>query len=210
MLNSKEQEGLIQSVEDFQDDYNVMVKIVTENISKAQENQAKHYNKKHRDAEFKLGDMVLLSTANINIATTNRKCSKLQPLFIGPYRIIQVISKVAYKLELPSAMKVHPVVHISQLRRYLSPTEDFPQRKIKAPEPIIIDDEIEYEVEEIMDKKTLQTRGKPRILYLVKWRGYPSYENSWEPVENLRNAKELVAQYERHVEGNMQVGRGVV
>jgi Chromo (CHRromatin Organisation MOdifier) domain len=50
----------------------------------------------------------------------------------------------------------------------------------------------EYEVENILDKRTL--RKKPQ--YLIKWLGYPLHDATWEPLENLGNAREKVKEYE--------------
>ena len=60
------------------------------------------------------------------------------------------------------------------------------------PPPDLIDGEDEYKVEKIIDAKT---RGRGRKMYfLVKWKGYPTSDNSWEPKENV-HAKELIEEY---------------
>ena len=52
---------------------------------------------------------------------------------------------------------------------------------------------LEYEVAEIIGKKRL----KRKIYYLVTWKGYPEEETSWEPLENLKNCKDLVEEFEQ-------------
>jgi hypothetical protein len=56
----------------------------------------------------------------------------------------------------------------------------------------VIDNEPEYEVEQILDKK--MSWCKP--YYLVKWKGYPLHDSTWEPRENLVNCKKLLEEYE--------------
>ena len=50
----------------------------------------------------------------------------------------------------------------------------------------------EYEVEKIIDKK----RKKGKIPYLVRWKGYSSENDTWEPLSNLKNAKDAITAYE--------------
>lgn len=55
------------------------------------------------------------------------------------------------------------------------------------------DEDIEYEVEEIIGKKI----NKKGVFYKVKWEGYPESESTWEPKENLTNVKELIEEFEK-------------
>jgi hypothetical protein len=100
-----------------------------------------------------VGEMVLLSTRNIAaIVDKRRPTQKLTPKYIGPFKIIQVVSTTSYKLELPEMMKIHSVFHVSLLKPYKT-SDDF-TRPILPP-PIAIEDtnEKEYEVEAILDMK---------------------------------------------------------
>ena len=62
------------------------------------------------------------------------------------------------------------------------------QRTPAPPLPELVNDELEYEVEEIQDSRLF--RGK--LQYLVKWKGYPQEERTWEPEKNVENSKALV------------------
>ena len=82
--------------------------------------------------------------------------------------------------------RIHPVFHISQLKLYIENYEEFPDRLPPKPEPAWLNQDIpEYTVERILDKKEFYFRGKLRIQYLVKWLGFPDYDATWEPRENL-------------------------
>ena len=66
------------------------------------------------------------------------------------------------------------------------------QKKIPPPS-VEVEGEKEYEVEEILDRQ--ERRGKTR--YLVKWKGYTVEENTWEELENLKNAREKIEEFEK-------------
>jgi hypothetical protein len=86
-------------------------------MAKAQEQQANQANKHRRDATFAVGDLVHLSTANLKSAGTSRK---FKPRWCGPFVVAQVINPVSVKLTLPPEIRIHPVVHISQVKPYVA------------------------------------------------------------------------------------------
>jgi transposase InsO family protein len=69
--------------------------------------------------------------------------------------------------------------------------EKFSGRANVRPAPIPINDESEWEVEAILDYRLRYGRGQ----FLVSWKGYPSSENSWEPIEGLRNAEDMIQEW---------------
>jgi len=100
-----------------------------------------------------------------------------------------IISTNAIELDLPSTIKIHPVVNVSRVRRYRNQVEG---QKKKWPVLVIIEGEEEYEVEKILNKKKF--RGKDQ--YLVWWKGYMAKEDTWKPRENLENIEDLVREFE--------------
>ena len=171
------------------------IRLAQDALVSAQAIQSKHVNKKCRDVKQDLvvGDLVLLNTEHIDLSNIpDSSIKKLQDRFVGPFSIVKIISKTTYKLELPSNWKLHPVFHISKLKKHIDDIELFESRKASRPSPEIIDAFEEYEVECIVDKRV---RYK-KLQYLVKWKGYPEYENTWEPINNLSNAQEAVKAYE--------------
>jgi len=79
-----------------------------------------------------------------------RRTEKLMERFVGPYRVKEIVSSNAIKLELPSTVKIHLVVNVSRIRRYIGQVEG--QRK-EQPAPVIIKGEEEWEVERILNKQ---------------------------------------------------------
>ena len=90
---------------------------------------------------------------------------------------------------------IHPVFHVSMLEP--SVLNSIPNR-IQPPPPLItIDDELEYEISEILDSKMDNRRCVCKLLYLVKWSGYKGTdeETSWLPANELGHASEIVTEF---------------
>lgn len=67
------------------------------------------------------------------------------------------------------------------------------QKQPPPPDPIVVDDEIEYKVEEILDSRFRKSgRGQPKLEYYVKWKGYQVGIDAWQPKENITHATELI------------------
>ncbi len=142
--------------------------------------------KSHRPTrELETNQQVWLDARNLK---TNVPSKKLAPRRYGPFKVIQKVSPVAYRLQLPQSMsKMHNVFHIDLLIPYVE-TQAYRQ-SYPQPPPDIIDGEEEYEVEEIVsDRKTGRSRKQQ---YLVRWKGYPTSENSWVDAADL-NTPELL------------------
>ena len=144
----------------------------------------------------------MLSMRNINNPIDqNRPIKKLTSRFAGPYAVAKVISATAYKLDLPATMKIHPVFYVSLFKPYKSSTEF--GRPTPPPAIITPDDQEEYEVEAILDKRIL--RKTPQ--YLIQWKGYPLYDATWEPTNHLNNAQQKIKDFESMRTSNLKEGR---
>ncbi len=115
----------VKAANDFIEHWDTMIKTAKDNLQDAQERQTKYANQHRRHSEFELGDKVLLSTRNITTVVDKRRpTQKLTLKYIGPFKVIQVVSTMSYKLELPETMKIHPVFHVSLLKPYKT-SDDF-------------------------------------------------------------------------------------
>jgi len=101
----------------------------------------------------------------------------------------------SYLVKLPTHLRsVHPVFHVSQLELVFS--SQIPNRESTPPPPVVVDGNLEFEIEKILDSK-LDYRRRDPLLYYVQWAGYEGTpeEFSWVPASDLENAKELVAEF---------------
>lgn len=84
----------------------------------AQQRQKFYANKNRREVSFEVDQQVLVSTANIKLKVPGAR--KLLPRWIGPFRVVQRIGVVAYRVQLPDTFKIHDVFHVSFLRSYVA------------------------------------------------------------------------------------------
>ena len=100
--------------------------------------------------EYKVRDLVLLSTKDLKWQMISRRSEKLTGRFVELYRIQKIILANAVELDLPNTVKIHPVVNVSRIRKYTSQVDG--QRK-EMPKPVVIEGEEEWEVEKILNKR---------------------------------------------------------
>jgi len=120
-------------------------------LKKVQEDMRKYTDRKRSDVdEYKVGDLVMLSTKDLKYQMVGRRTEKLTERFVGPYKIKKIVSSNAVELELPSTVKIHLVVNVSRIHRYVGQVEG---QKKEQPLPVIIEGEEEWEVERILNKQ---------------------------------------------------------
>jgi len=119
-------------------------------LGKAQEEIKKYVDRKKREVnKYKVGDLVMLSTKDLKYQMVSRRTEKLMKRFVGPYKVKKIVLVNAVELELPSTIRIHPVINVSRIHRYIGQVEG--QRKEQLA-PVIIKGEKEWEVERIPNK----------------------------------------------------------
>jgi len=177
----------VPRAEEFINDFTNLFKELQENLESAKRKQETFANKHRMQAPtFKPKDKVWVDSSLI-LKNGNKK---LKPRKLGPFEVIKQVSPVTYKIKIPKRYKIYPVIHVSELEPFFE--DDF-GRTQPPPPPIIVDDNEEYEVEEILDKRSHY--GKTQ--YLIKWKGYSLDEASWEPEENL-NCPDILEEFNRN------------
>jgi hypothetical protein len=126
------------------------------------------------------GDKVWLNAQNL---CTNHPSHKLDNRHYRPFTIIKEVRKYAYQLNLPTTMDVHLVFHIALLQ----PThgDPMPGQQIPPPEPIIIDREPLYEVEDVVDSRIFCRQPQ----YLIKWHGWDAL--TWEQATKVNKLQAI-------------------
>jgi len=160
------------------------------NIRNMQQNIMIHENENRKNPQLKEGDRVFVLTKNFG---TKRNSKKLDAVKVGPFLITKQTSPVNYKVALPADTRKHQVFHISQLE-LADPA--IPLQETFWHEPYEAD---VFTAEAIVGHK----KHKNKEHYLIKWKGYPNSENTWEPKENLLTCQELIKEFWKNHWDNM-------
>ena len=169
----------VPGAEEFAASFNGAITKAKAALYAAQQRQKDNADGKRRHVEFSVGDEVALDTRNLTLKTTGP--NKLLPKYVGPFKVIQKVGKVAYKLELPNTMKCHPVFHVSLLHKYNRDGRSQPH-----PPPVAVDEEgAWYDIEAVLDHKRVR-RGRLWVdRYLVKWAGFGPEHNQWRDAADV-------------------------
>ncbi|XP_076938919.1 uncharacterized protein LOC143607319 [Bidens hawaiensis] len=126
------------------------------------------------EKEFDAGDRVYLKLQHYRQKSVqDRKNQKLARRFFGPCKIVKSIGKVAYKLELPPASKVHPIFHVSLLKESHG---NIPKSTCTL-DPFTAEDNCEMLPEAMLDRRN---RPENQQQLLIKWDKRPLEETTWE------------------------------
>ena len=120
-------------------------------LEKVQEEMKKYVDRKRVEVnEYKVGDLVMLSTKDLKYQMIEKRTEKLIERFVGPYKIKKIVSTNAVELELLVIIKIYSVVNINRIQRYIGQVKG--QRK-EQPTPVIIEEEEEWQIERILNKQ---------------------------------------------------------
>ncbi|WVZ80302.1 hypothetical protein U9M48_027792 [Paspalum notatum var. saurae] len=160
------------------------VKMIHNNLKRAQSRQKSYSDKRRRPLVFEEGDHVYLRVSPMKGVHRFGVKGKLAPRYVGPFKITERCGSVAYRLELPPHLAaVHDVFHVSQLKKCLRVPED----EIDTSQ-IQIEPDLTYEEHpiKILDQKQRATRRRAINFYKVQWSNHSEEEATWEQEEFLQ------------------------
>ena len=154
------------------------------------------YDARHKLIRFKPGEKVHLRLHK-GYKIQGHKNQKFSHQRTEPLTVKRAVGKLAYELELPPVMKIHPVVSVSQLERAPSGPDPYERMPPQNQGPVYTEGDEEgdrYEIERLCGRRTT-ARGIKQ--YLVKWAGWGPSHNVWYDREDLGGAEELMEDYDR-------------
>ena len=167
---------------------------VHERLRQTRQYAEKHFNKKVREQATLLVPEAYawLCSEGITMPWDKaRKCKKLRAKYYGPYKILDQISPVTYRLDLPPQSKIHDVFHVALLKP-VHGSDLGGGRREHLPDH---HEEQEYVVEAI----TAQRERNGEKQYLVKWEGYMYEDSTWEPIHHLENCPDKLGDFEKRL-----------
>lgn len=145
----------------------------------AKARQSANASVKYQTPNYTVGDQVWLKKSLFRDSIARSQVSnKLSPRCYGPFNILELIGKNALRLELPSNIRIHPVVHVEHTKPYI-PADSIigNQSELKLTPVLGEGDEQEYEVERILAHRS---RGKG-LQFLTLLKNSPRHEAEWQP-----------------------------
>lgn len=159
-------------------------------IAIAQDRQQECANRSRQAAPtYRVGDKVWLNLKNIRSQRHSKKLDWIH----AKYTVQEVPSPHTVRLDMPTG--VHPVFHVDLIRP--AATDPLPSQIVddSQPPPLVVDGELEYQVEEILDHRVKRVGRGARTEVLVKWTGYA--ETTWEPLASVEDCEALHRYEER-------------
>ncbi|KAI3743880.1 hypothetical protein L1987_56947 [Smallanthus sonchifolius] len=157
---------------------------IRDNIRVARSRQKSYADKRRKPLEFQVGDLVLLKVSPWKGVIRFGRKGKLAPRYVGSFKIIERIGKVAYKLELPPSLgNVHPTFHVSNLKKCLA------DENLHIPLDDVRIDETMHFVErpvEIMDREIKQLKRSRIPIVKVRWESKRGPEFTWEREDQMK------------------------
>ncbi|GJS97870.1 retrotransposable element Tf2 [Tanacetum coccineum] len=162
----------------------VAVETLKFHISRAQSRMKSHADKGRTDKKFDCGDWVFLKLQpHRQVSLKQGKQNKLSPKLFGPFKVIQRIGEMAYKLEVPSNSQIHNVFHVSKLKKCRHPSPDqacgnLPpcnQSGVFLVKPVAI-----------LDRRMAKKGNGIEVYVLVQWTNGTTKDATWESITNLQ------------------------
>ncbi|KAK6145346.1 hypothetical protein DH2020_022166 [Rehmannia glutinosa] len=148
--------------------------------------QKSYADKRRKDLEFEVGDEVFLRLSPRKGLINPKKGGKLSPRYVGPYKILQRIGKLAYRLKLPAQYAgMHDVFHVSRLKKY----QPDPEHIITRDTPPLMEN-LSYTEKpiRIIDQQIRQLRKREISMVKVVWQNHNQDEDAtWVMEEDMRN-----------------------
>ena len=177
-----------------------MVDEAKASLEKAARRMKKYADQRRRPLEFEVGDQVLLKlTPQIWKKIKSRKIHKgLVQKYDGPFEIVKKVGAVAYRLNLPDRLKLHPTFHVSFLKPF-QPELLLDGRKRGKRAPPVIRVQFEKKVKKVLDHRTQgMSKKNRRTDYLVQWEGEEEADATWEKGVTLWQFEDQIREYWNH------------
>nr|GFC20464.1 putative reverse transcriptase domain-containing protein [Tanacetum cinerariifolium] len=150
----------------------------------AQDQQKNYADRKRKPMEFKIGDRVMLKVSPWKRVVRFGKRGKLNPRYVGPFKVLAKVGKVTYKLELPQELRrVHHTFHVSNLKKCYS---DEPL--VMPLEGVHIDDTLRFMEEpvEIIEQEIKRLKQSRIPLVKIHWNSRRGPEFTWEREDSFK------------------------
>ncbi|KAJ0981251.1 hypothetical protein J5N97_009506 [Dioscorea zingiberensis] len=171
----------IASVDTTLKDREAVIQLLKQQLTKAQHRMKQQADKHRTERSFNVGDKVYLKLQPYSQnSVVARKVPKLAAKYYGPYEVVDKIGAVAYKLNLPASSAIHPVFHVSLLKKSVAEhpiTRALPSTSLP--------DTIQKPMA-ILDRRMVKRGNQPATKWLINWENQSPAEATWEFAEEIQ------------------------
>ena len=172
----------VPELEEWLKERDLLTQIIQQHLARAQQRMKSQADKDHTEREFTVGTSVYLKLQPyIQTSVAPRSNQKLAFRFFGPFKILQRVGKVAYMLDLLDSCRIHPVVHVSQLKLHVPPHEQVPSDLSSLPAnpsqvmvPLAI-----------LDHRLVSLGSSSRPRVLMQWSDIHPQLTTWEDAQDI-------------------------
>src|ERR1044072_5787366 len=152
------------------------LKQLKHHLERAQNHMAKYANAHRRNHNFTVGDWVYLKIRpHRQNSMPSRLHPKLAARFYGPYLVTKQVGTVAFQLRLPPSARIHPVFHVSQLKKAIG------GHQVQAELPPDLEHQAELFFPDcVMSVRDIQKQDAVKRQVLIHWHGKSKDEATWE------------------------------
>jgi hypothetical protein len=160
------------------------IRQLRDHLLRAQERMKHFADKKRSDKSFEIGEWVFVKLrAHRQKSVVSRIHAKLAAKYYGPYPVVDRVGAVAYRVKLPDGSRVHPVFHVSLLKKAIGKYNE----EAELPDHLEGDRGTFYEPEDILASRTIVVQGEEVNQLLVQWKGQKVEEATWEDAVSLKS-----------------------
>jgi hypothetical protein len=172
-------DSALEAVDHYLTTREQLLQTVKLNLTKAQNRMRQLANKKRSDRVLEVGDSVYLKLQTYKQRSILHPHHKLAAKYYGPYTVIKKIGEVAYKLNLPSSSTIHPVFHVSLLKRSRGNRMVHHSLPDSPHEPLL-------QPQVIMDRRMVKRGTQAATQVLIHWKGLSPAEATWEFIDDVQ------------------------
>ena len=173
-----------EAARNFLQDMQETLQFARQSITSAQDRDRFYANRHRSPREFSEGTLVYLRVPKDSETLSTGRVKKLSPRYCGPFRVLRRIGQTAYKIDLPSSVRVHPVFHVSRLKEVLGGGD-----QIVSPQDVIAVEDLSFvphEPDRILGFRERPLRNKTVTEYRIKWKDRIEEDSTWESLLTLR------------------------
>jgi hypothetical protein len=170
----------VKDLKEWLDERTVIQDLLRQQLLRVQQKMKSSADKKRIFREFAVDDLVFLKLQPyIQNSVAVRSNQKLAYKFYGPYRVLARVGKVAYRLDLPKSSRIHPVIHVSQLKRVLG-------NHIQVQTEIPVFDPGMQVPFRVLQRRMVRRGASTVSQVLIQWDRQPESLATWEDTDALR------------------------